>query len=70
MRTKTEGFNAVAWMRKRREEIDREDAGLSCEERRSKTRSLLRDDPLWQYLKGRVVKPTTLREHAGSGEAQ
>jgi hypothetical protein len=70
MRTKTEGFDAVAWMRKRREEIDREDAGLSCEERRTKTRSLLRQDPLWRHLKGRVVETRSLREHAGGGEAR
>ena len=29
-------FDAVAWMRKRREEIDREDAGLSWKEKREK----------------------------------
>jgi len=39
-------FDAVAWMRARREEIDREDKGLTWSERRDKTRKLLRNDPL------------------------
>ena len=40
------GFDAVAFMRRRREEIDREDEGLTWEERVRKTRELLRNDPL------------------------
>ena len=35
-------FDAVAWMRKRRAEIDEEDRGLSWEEKARKTRRLLR----------------------------
>ena len=31
-------FDAVAWMRERREHIDSEDQGLSWEERRRRTR--------------------------------
>jgi hypothetical protein len=54
------GFDAVAFMRRRREEIDREDEGLSWEERARKTRELLREDPLWLYLKDRVAEPVTL----------
>ena len=38
-------FDAVAWMRKRRAEIDVEDAGLSWHERALKTEKLLADDP-------------------------
>jgi len=49
------GFDAVAWMRQRRAEIDREDEGLSWQERREKTRRLLAHDPLWLRLKRRVV---------------
>ena len=49
-------FNAVAWMRKRRAEIDREDAGLSWKENNEKTRRLLKADPLWIRLKTRVVE--------------
>ena len=43
-------FDAVAWMRRRREEIDREDEGLTWQERSEKTRRLLKDDPLWRRL--------------------
>lgn len=51
-------FDAVAWMRKRRTEIDEEDKGLSWEEKREKTRRLLEKDPLWLRLRGRLVEPT------------
>jgi len=47
-------------MRHRREEIDREDEGLSWEERTCKTREILQDDPLWLYLKDRLVEPVAL----------
>ena len=50
-------FDAVALMRARRAEIDKEDEGLTWEEKAQKTLDLLRDDPLWQRLKGRVAEP-------------
>lgn len=50
-------FDAVEFMRRRREEIDAEDAGLTWEERTAKTRALLKDDPLWQRLQHRIVVP-------------
>jgi hypothetical protein len=50
-------FDAVAWMRSRREQIDHEDQGLTWEEKRRKTLALLATDPLWQRLKSRVVEP-------------
>lgn len=50
-------FDAVAWMRKRRIEIDEEDKELSWEEKREKTRRLLEKDPLWLKLKGRLTEP-------------
>ena len=56
----SKGFDAVAFMRRRREEIDREDEGLSWEERAHKTQELLKNDPLWLYLKGRVAEPDAL----------
>ena len=49
-------FDAVAWMRSRREQIDRKDQGLTWEEKRMKTLALLAADPLWQRLKSRVVE--------------
>ena len=51
-------FDAVAWMGKRRIKIDEEDKGLSWEEKREKTRKLLKKDPLWLRLKGRLIEPT------------
>jgi hypothetical protein len=68
----SKGFDAVAFMRRRREEIDREDAGLSWEERVSKTSELLKDDPLWLYLKDRLaepiaLEPTVVSDRPGSG---
>ena len=53
-------FDAVAWMRKRRMEIDEEDQGLSWVEKRKKTRELLERDPLWYRLKNRLVVPTSI----------
>jgi len=53
-------FDAVVFMRQRREEIDREDEGLSWEERSRKTRKLLENDPLWLYLKDRLAEPVSL----------
>lgn len=53
---KNKSFDAVAWMRKRRVEIDEEDEGLTWEERTKKTLELLENDPLWKRLKSRVMK--------------
>ena len=55
----TERFDAVSWMRRRREEIDREDEGLSWAQRAEKTRALLRDDPLWRRVRTREVPPAS-----------
>ena len=52
---KTKKFNAVAYMRKTRVDIDEQDAGLTWEERHNKTLNILEDDPLWQTLRNRVV---------------
>jgi hypothetical protein len=52
-------FDTVAFMRRRREEIDREDEGLSWEERARKTRELLKDDSLLLYLKKREAEPAS-----------
>ncbi len=45
---KTKAFDAVAWMRQRRSEIDREEEGLSWQEKRRKTLLLLENDGLWR----------------------
>ncbi len=51
----SKSFDAVGWMRKRREEIDREDEGLSWEERSKKTASILRNNPVWRRLENRKI---------------
>jgi hypothetical protein len=60
----TERFDAVAWMRQRRAEIDEEDASLSWKEKALRTRELLEGMPAWERLKGRVIeagRPAALR---------
>jgi hypothetical protein len=52
-------FEAVSFMRARREEIDKEDEGLSWEERRRKTLDNLQDDPLWRRLEDRFEPAET-----------
>ncbi|MBM3332143.1 hypothetical protein FJY68_09915 [candidate division WOR-3 bacterium] len=47
-------FDAVAWMRRRRTEIDKEDEGLTWEERSRKTVALLEGNPRWERLKKRT----------------
>ena len=54
-------FDAVAWMRARRVQIDKEDDGLSWKERAEKTARIVENDPLWQRIKHRVVRPMSLR---------
>jgi hypothetical protein len=54
----SKSFDAVAWMRKRRAEIDKEDEGLTWEEKARKTARLLSNDPLWKRLKDRAIAPS------------
>ena len=56
-------FDAVAWMRRRRTEIDKEDEGLTWEERSRKTVALLEGNPRWERLK------TCTRAARPAGEA-
>ncbi len=53
-------FDAVAWMRKRRAEIDQETDGLSWQERSRKIEEALKGDPLWERLKDERVAPPLL----------
>ncbi len=41
-------FDAVAFMRKRREELSRAYAGLSAEQIEERIRETLKDNPLWR----------------------
>jgi hypothetical protein len=53
----SKAFDAVAFMRKRRLEIEQEDQHLSWEEKAQKTVEVLRGDPLWERLQSRIVEP-------------
>lgn len=46
MKKKT--FDAVAFMRKRREELSRAYAGLTAEQIRERIQQSLKNDPLWK----------------------
>ena len=63
----TKRFDAVAWMRKRREEIDKEDEGLTWEQKARGTVDLLQKDPLWKRLKRRLVAPPADRRPGAPG---
>ena len=56
----SENFDAVGFMRRRREEIDREDEGLSWEDKAKKTRELLAANPIWERLVGPAKERTSL----------
>lgn len=62
-------FDAVAFQRKRRSEIDRETEGMNWEERDRKIMKGLEKDPLWKRLKHRMADLRTLRQPAGSGRS-
>ena len=47
-------FHAVEFMRRRRAEIEKEDEGLTWEQRSEKTLRLLAGNPRWLRLRGRV----------------
>jgi len=55
MKKKT--FDAVAFMRKRREELSRAYAGLSAEQIEERVQQALRDDPLWKQRPHRQAPP-------------
>ena len=50
-------FDCVEFMRKRREEIEAEDASLTWEERHDKTHAIVMADPLWREFEDRIVCP-------------
>jgi len=47
MKEKKKTFDAVAFMRKRREELSRAYAGLNAEQIEERVQQALKDDPLW-----------------------
>ncbi|MCA9439889.1 MAG: hypothetical protein KC964_03715 [Candidatus Omnitrophica bacterium] len=60
-------FDSVTFMRKRREEIDREDDGLSWEEKSRRTLDSLEGNPVWERIKERRM--SGLRVPAGKSES-
>jgi hypothetical protein len=57
-------FDAVAFMRERREELSRAYAGLSAEQIEERVQQALKDDPLWKQL-SRKQGPSGLRKKTG-----
>jgi len=58
MKKKT--FDAVAFMRKRREELSRAYAGLSAEQMKERIHEALKDDPLWkQHIEKQASSAST-----------
>ena len=53
-------FDAVAWMRERRRQIEEEDRGLTWAERSRKTRQIVLRDPVLGKLCRNVVRPEQL----------
>ena len=64
MKGKKKTFDAVAFMRKRREELSRAYAGLTAEQIEERVQQSLKDDPLWQG-RGRGPKRMPSRKRAG-----
>lgn len=50
-------FDAVAWMRQRRTQIDEEDAGLTWAQKRQRTREAVLRDPLLAPLCAETAGP-------------
>lgn len=62
MKKKT--FDAVAFMRKRREELSRAYAGLSAEQVEERLQQALKDNPLWKQPSRRQI-PSPSRKKTG-----
>jgi hypothetical protein len=61
---KKKTFDAVAFMRKRREELSRDYAGLSAEQIKERVQESLKTDPLWKKGFGRQA-PSPVRRKPG-----
>jgi len=64
MKDKKKTFDAVAFMRKRREELSRAYAGLSAEQIEERVQQALKDDPLWRR-QDRTRAPSPSRKKTG-----
>jgi len=64
MKGKKKTFDAVAFMRKRREELSRAYAGLSAEQIEERVQQALKDDPLWRPH-GQTQRPSSSKKKTG-----
>jgi len=64
MKNRKKTFDAVAFMRKRREELPRAYAGLSAEQIEERVQQALKDDPLWRRH-NQTQAPSTARKTTG-----
>ena len=64
MKNMKKTFDAVAFMRKRREELSRAYAGLSAEQIEERVQQTLKDDPLWKQHR-EAQTPSTARKKTG-----
>ena len=55
-------FDAVAFMRKRREELSRAYAGLSAEQIEEQVQQALKDDPLWRQCPQPQALPPSIKK--------
>lgn len=58
-------FDAVAFMRKRREELSRDYAGLTAEQIEQQVQESLKDDPLWQGHGQKRTPPSVKKKTGG-----
>jgi len=61
MKKKT--FDAVAFMRKRREELSRAYAGLSAGQIEERVRQALKNDPLWKQRSQKQAAPASRKRN-------
>lgn len=59
-------FDAVAFMRKRREELSRAYAGLSVDQIEERLQQALKDDPLWRQ-RSQTQAPSASRNKIDDG---
>ncbi len=64
MKETNKGFDAVAFMRKRREELSRAYAGLTAEQIEQRIQQELKDDPLWRRHNQTNI-PSSSRKQTG-----
>lgn len=64
MKKQKKTFDAVAFMRKRREELSRAYAGLTAEQIEERIQQELKDDPLWRRHR-QTRTPSSAKKETG-----